>query len=96
MMEEKQKRELYEGYLAMQHNPCWQWLSGEWQRRRDYACLRLRQAADWAEYCAIRSELAALEGMAARLRSIPAAFAADSLREEEKDGNELWPVDECF
>lgn len=96
MMEEKQKRELYEGYLAMQHNPCWQWLYGETARRVDYLAQRLRQAADWPQYCRLCGELAALEALCGQIAFIAAGFRepaeANDQEGRDADGDEFWPV----
>lgn len=87
-MDAERERELFEGYQAMQHNPCWQWLKSEVLRRRDYAALRLRQAEDWPDFCALRGELQALEAMPALIAEVRAPFESKNT-EVKEDDNEL-------
>ena len=72
--EKEQERELYEGYLAMRCNPCWQWLEQGVLRRRDYLRDRLLQAENWTDYCAIRGQLEAMNSMLNEISIVASNF----------------------
>lgn len=97
-MNQEQEREIYEGYVAMRHNPCWRWLYKETARRRAYLAQRLRQAADWPDYCALRGRLEALDALLGQVASIAAGFRepAQGIHDAkggDADGNDLRPAD---
>lgn len=69
-MDKPVDRELYEGYLAMRHNACWQWLAGELAQKREYFIQALLQAGSWEACCRAQGALQLAQSLLGQIAMI--------------------------